>query len=60
MATAGNIEYTELRAQRREARRRQVRRRRLAAGVVLGALAVAAIFGIVQLVAGTAGAAPCR
>jgi hypothetical protein len=53
MATAGNIEYGDVRRQRREARRRQVRRRRLAAGGVLGALAVAALFGIVQLLEGT-------
>ena len=56
MATATNIEVTELRRQRREARRRQVRRRRLAAIGVLAALAVAALYGIVQLVAGTGAA----
>jgi hypothetical protein len=57
MATASNIEYTELRRERREARRRQVRRRRLAAFGVLAALSSAALFGIVQLLtgAGTAG-----
>jgi hypothetical protein len=56
MATATNIEVTDLRAQRREARRRQVRRRRLSALAVLTALAAAAIFGLGQLVFG-AGAA---
>ena len=56
MATATNIEVTELRRQRREARRRQVRRRRLAAIGVLAALAVAALYGIVQLAAGTGAA----
>ena len=53
MATTSNIEYGELRRQRREARRRQVRRRRLAAVGVLALLAVAALVGVEQLVAGT-------
>jgi hypothetical protein len=52
MATAGNIEYSELRQQRREARRRQVRRRRLAAVAVLVVVGAAAVFGIAQLVVG--------
>jgi hypothetical protein len=57
MATTGNIEYGELRAQRREARRREVRRRRLAAVAVLTIVGAAAVFGIGQLVVG-AGANP--
>jgi hypothetical protein len=52
MATATNIEVTDLRAQRREARRRAVRRRRLSALAVLAVLAAAAIFGLTQLIAG--------
>jgi hypothetical protein len=52
MATTGNIEYGDLRAQRREARRRQVRRRRLAAIGVLAIVGAAAVFGIGQLVVG--------
>jgi hypothetical protein len=56
MATATNIELTDLRAQRREARRRTVRRRRLSALAVLATLAAAAVFGLTQLVFG-AGAA---
>jgi hypothetical protein len=44
------------RAERRELRRRQVRRRRLVALGVLGVLAGAAAFGIVQLALGSAGA----
>ena len=56
MATATNIEVTELRRQQREARRRQVRRRRLAALGVLVALGAAAIFGLSQLLVGTSSA----
>jgi hypothetical protein len=56
MASATNIEITELRRQQREARRRQVRRRRLSALGVLAVLAAAAIFGLTQLLVG-AGAA---
>ena len=56
MATASNIEYTDARRVRREARRRQVRRRRLAAFGVLAALSVAAVLGLVQLVTGAGGA----
>jgi hypothetical protein len=52
MATATNIEVAELRRQKRDARRRQVRRRRLSALTVLGVLAAAAVFGLVQLVVG--------
>ena len=44
------------RAERRELRRRQVRRRRLVALGVLGVLAGAAAFGIVQLAVGSTGA----
>ncbi len=57
MATATNIEVTELRRQKREARRRQVRRRRLAALGVLVALAAAAILGLSQLLVGAGSAA---
>ncbi len=53
MAIASDIDYVELRRQRREARRRQVRRRRLAALAVLVALATAAIFGLSRLVLGS-------
>jgi hypothetical protein len=57
VAIASDIEYSELRRQRREQRRRQVRRRRLTALGVLTALVVAALFGLVKLVSGvTAGA----
>jgi hypothetical protein len=56
MATATNIEVTELRRQRREARRRQVRRRRLSALGVLVALAAAALFGLGQLLVGASSA----
>ncbi|MGZ4289908.1 MAG: putative glycoside hydrolase, partial [Gaiellaceae bacterium] len=57
MATAGNIEFPETRALRREARRRQVRRRRLAAAGVLAALSAAALFGLVQLLTGAGASA---
>jgi hypothetical protein len=53
MATATNLEVTELRRQQREARRRQVRRRRLAALGLLVVLGAAAIFGLSQLLVGT-------
>ena len=56
MATAGNIEYSELRRQRRDARRRQVRRRRLAALGVLAVVGAAALVGIGLLVVGTGSA----
>jgi hypothetical protein len=52
MQIAEKVERTE----RRELRRRQVRRRRLTALGVLGVLAGAAVFGIVQLAIGSAGA----
>ena len=55
MATATNIERTELLRQKREARRRQVRRRRLSALGVLGVLAITAIFGIGGLLFGGSG-----
>jgi hypothetical protein len=57
MATATNIEITELRRQQREARRRQVRRRRAAALGVLVALTAAAVFGLGQLLFGAGSAA---
>jgi hypothetical protein len=57
VAVATDIEYSDLRRQRRDARRRQVRRRRLTALAVLVVLAAAALFGLVRLVSGvTAGA----
>src|SRR3954454_438269 len=57
VAVATDIEYPDLRRQRRDARRRQVRRRRLSALAVLVVLAAAALFGLVRLVSGvTAGA----
>jgi hypothetical protein len=52
MQIAEKVERTE----RRELRRRQVRRRRLTALGVLGVLGAAAVFGIVQLALGSAGA----
>jgi hypothetical protein len=57
MASATNIEVTELRRQQREARRRQVRRRRLSALGVLVVLAAAAIFGLGRLLVGAGSAA---
>jgi len=54
---ASDVDYAELRRQRREARRRQVRRRRLTALAILTALAAAAIFGFVQLLSGSGAAA---
>ena len=56
MATATNIEITELRKQQREARRRQVRRRRVSALGVLAVLAAAAVFGLGQLLIGSGAA----
>ena len=53
MATATNIEVTELRRQQREVRRRQVRRRRASALGVLAVLAAAALFGLAQLLVGS-------
>ena len=58
MAIASDLDYTELRRQRREARRRQVRRRRLTAVAILVGLAAAAVFGFSRLLGGSdAGAA---
>jgi hypothetical protein len=57
VAVASDIDYTELRRQRREARRRQIRRRRLTALGILGLLVLAALFGLVRLFTGSAGAA---
>src|SRR3982750_1351884 len=57
VAIASDIDYTELRRQRREQRRRQIRRRRLTAFGVLALLAAAALFGLTRLVSGSAGAA---
>jgi hypothetical protein len=57
VAIVSDIDYTELRRQRREARRRQIRRRRLTAFAVLGLLVLAALFGLVRLFTGSAGAA---
>jgi hypothetical protein len=50
---ASDIDVSELRRQRREARRRQVRRRRLIAVSILVGLAAAAAFGLVRLAAGS-------
>jgi hypothetical protein len=50
---ASDVDYTELRRQRREARRRQIRRRRLTALAILAALAGAAIFGFVRVLGGS-------
>jgi hypothetical protein len=58
VAIASDIDYTELRRKRREARRRQIRRRRLTALAVLAGLAAASLFGLTRLAAGSsAGAA---
>jgi hypothetical protein len=56
VAIVSDLDYAELRRQRRELRRRQVRRRRLTALGILGALAVVAIFGLTRLFTGSAGA----
>ena len=53
MTIASDIDVSELRRQRREARRRQVRRRRLIAVSILVGLAAAAAFGLVRLAAGS-------
>jgi hypothetical protein len=50
---ASDIDVSELRRQRREARRRQVRRRRLIAVSILVGLAAAAAFGLGRLAAGS-------
>jgi hypothetical protein len=56
VATVSDLDYAELRRQRRELRRRQVRRRRLTALGILAALAVIAIFGLTRLFTRSAGA----
>jgi hypothetical protein len=56
VAIVSDLDYAELRRQRRELRRRQVRRRRLAALGILAALALVAIFGLTRLFTGSAGA----
>ncbi len=56
MATATRIERTLPRDERRELRRKQIRRRRLGAAGILAALAIAAIFGLVQLATGSSAA----
>jgi hypothetical protein len=58
VAIASDLDHPDERRRRRDARRRQVRRRRLTALAVLAGLTAAAVFGLVQLLAGTrAGAA---
>jgi hypothetical protein len=57
VAIASDISTAELRRHRRELRRRQVRRRRLTALALLAVLGGAALFGLTQLLAGSAGAA---
>src|SRR6266550_2809420 len=58
VTVASDLDYRDERRRRREARRRQIRRRRLAALAVLAGLAAAAVFGFIQLLAGSsAGAA---
>ena len=58
MAIASDLDFRDERRRRRDARRRQIRRRRLGALAVLAGLAAAAVYGLVQLLAGTsAGAA---
>jgi hypothetical protein len=58
VAVVSDLDYAELRRQRRALRRRQVRRRRLTALAVLAVLALAALLGLVRLAAGAnAGAA---
>ena len=57
VAIASDIDYAELRRRQREARKRQIRRRRLTALGLLAALGAAALFGLIRLVAGSAGAA---
>jgi hypothetical protein len=58
VTVASDLDYRDERRKRREARRRQIRKRRLAALAVLAGLAAAAVFGFIQLLAGSsAGAA---
>jgi len=54
VAIVSDLDYAELRRQRRELRRRQVRRRRITALGILTALAVVAIFGLTRLFTGSA------
>jgi hypothetical protein len=56
VAIVSDLDYAELRRQRRELRRRQVRRRRLTALGILTALAVVAVFGLTRLFTGSGGA----
>jgi hypothetical protein len=56
VAIVSDLDYAELRRQRRALRRRQVRRRRLTALGILAALAIVAIFGLTRLFTGSAGA----
>jgi hypothetical protein len=56
VAIVSDLDYAELRRQRRELRRRQVRRRRLTALGILAALAVVAVFGLTRLFTSSAGA----
>jgi hypothetical protein len=56
VAIVSDLDYAELRRERRELRRRQVRRRRLTALGILAALAVVAVFGLTRLFTSSAGA----
>jgi hypothetical protein len=56
VAIVSDLDYAELRRQRRELRRRQVRRRRLTALGILAGLAAVAVFGLTRLFTGSAGA----
>jgi len=57
VAIASDIDYAELRRQRRELRKRQIRRRRLTAVAVLVVLAAAALFGLARSLSGSSAAA---
>jgi hypothetical protein len=57
VAIASDIDYAELRRQRRELRKRQIRRRRLTAVAVLVVLAGAALFGLARILSGSPAAA---
>jgi hypothetical protein len=56
VATVSDLDFAELRRQRRELRRRRVRRRRLTALGILTALAAVAVFGLARFFTGSAGA----
>jgi hypothetical protein len=56
VAIVSDLDYAELRRQRREQRRRQVRRRRITAVGILAALALVAAFGLTRLFTSSAGA----